>query len=65
MACHGNFPFSHAEKDPNPKSGWDVDPDKLGRTVGEIKPTQIFCMLFSGFLSTGARYPYAQKIILR
>ena len=26
-ACSGSFPSCHEENDPDPKSGWDVDPD--------------------------------------
>ena len=29
MACRTTFPSCHEEKDPKPKSGRDLDPDKL------------------------------------
>ena len=30
MACPGRVPSSWGENYPNPKSGWDLDPDKPG-----------------------------------
>ena len=46
--CPGSFPSSLGEKHPYPKSGQDLDPDKLVciQPFGEIKPTQIFGALF-------------------
>ena len=31
--CPGSLPSSHGEKHPDPKSGRDLDPDKLGCTT--------------------------------
>ena len=52
MACLGSFPFSYGEKHPTPKSGHEVDPDKLGWTTScrGDKTDPCICMLFSGFL---------------
>ena len=33
MACPVSFPLSRGEKHPDPKSGQEVDPDKLGCTM--------------------------------
>ena len=32
-ACHGSFPSCCAENHPDPKSGWEVDPDKPVCTI--------------------------------
>ena len=49
MACPGSFPSSHAD----PKSGWDLDPNKPGYTTScqgyETDPN--FLCIFSGFCS--------------
>ena len=51
IACPGSFPSCHEENDPNPKSGWDLEPDKLVCAVScwDISLTQHFCVLFHGF----------------
>ena len=50
MACPGSFPSSCVKEHPDPKSGWDLDPDKLGGTASfwMMKTTQIFHTLFWG-----------------
>ena len=30
MACPGSCPSSHGKRHPDPKSGWEIEPDKLG-----------------------------------
>ena len=51
-ACPSTFMSDHVQNYPDPKSGWDLDPDKLGSitTCWEVKLTDIFTntlMLFS------------------
>ena len=49
MACPGSFPSCFRENHPDPKSGRDVDPDKLGHTTfcqgDETSPT-LLCAFF-------------------
>ena len=53
MACHSSFLFCRGENHPNPKSGWNIDPDKPGCTMscqGDLTDP-IFLCAFSDFLS--------------
>ena len=46
MASLGRFLSSHGKKHPDPKSGCEVNPDKPGCTIPEMKLSQNFHMLF-------------------
>ena len=53
MACRTTFPSCHEEKDPKPKSGRDLDPDKLVCTtacLGDVaNPFKSFYPRFADF----------------
>ena len=55
MACYGSFPSSHGEKHHNPKSGQEVDSDKLGYAISCHGPTQNFCTFFLWILVPDAQ----------
>ena len=49
MACPGSFLFCHGENDPDPKSGWYLDPDKLGCSIagqGDVTDPKCFYIIF-------------------
>ena len=53
MACHGSFLSCCEENDPDPKSGWDPDPDKpvcATSCWGDVTDTA-FLRTFCGFRS--------------
>ena len=57
MTCPGSFLSSCGEKHLDPKSGWDLDPDKLGCTMscrGDINQPKFFMCFFLDF---GPRLP--------
>ena len=68
MACCVSLLSCREENDPDPKSGQDLDPDKLVCTtscwaVGYIKPTKHFCALFVVFVPDSTTFAFDPRVV--